>query len=571
MSGFEVAGIVLGCVPLVIEGLKFYGDGLRTVHDVIKYQDIFDDFYLDFTTSLARLSQECENLYHKELHLPDHVLQEFFKDGGETWDDQFRLHFDQQVRTKIGKDYETYLKLFNSLRNYFDILRQKLGLDEQFQLPFVISSGSSKKIDEAKCAKFFSLWNRLRGALRKNRLEELTRKVQDRVERLCKLSNAAIALAPTRYQYAHPQSTNLSRSWLSVQSHVSQLYSALAHAWSHSCGASHAHEARFHLPQLGRELVDDESLNFLIVFSTDQTVSSVNPPTWSRRSVKILCKENINPASSPILGGAQQKQPSINIQPSTQYMTNICSSKNNVDDLCSAMGKPCQGNNCLGALVHQRRVYHFHDEACPNASLPRLKHIFARKQRAGLSQREKTSIAFALASAVLQLHDTPWMKALWDLDDLYLRTFDGHYQLVAIETFGLVSQQVAQRRPNIIENSPFYIKNRTVYSLAIALLELENGQPIAQCQSDDDLNDKGEVDMLTPFRTVDRLFKELQEDQEGFNFATAVGWCTNPKSDSITPSTSNSEYSLTNERFRKCFLEQVVLPLKEDYDSLPRR
>lgn len=163
------------------------------------------------------------------------------------------------------------------------------------------------------------------------------------------------------------------------------------------------------------------------------------------------------------------------------------------------------------------------------------------------------------------------MKALWDLDDLYLRTFDGHYQLVAIETFGLVSQQVAQRRPNIIENSPFYIKNRTVYSLAIALLELENGQPIAQCQSDDDLNDKGEVDMLTPFRTVDRLFKELQEDQEGFNFATAVGWCTNPKSDSITPSTSNSEYSLTNERFRKCFLEQVVLPLKEDYDSLPRR
>lgn len=101
---------------------------------MIKYQDIFDDFYLDFTTSLARLSQECENLYHKELHLPDHVLQEFFKDGGETWDDQFRLHFDQQVRTKIGKDYETYLKLFNSLRNYFDILRQKLGLDEQFQV-----------------------------------------------------------------------------------------------------------------------------------------------------------------------------------------------------------------------------------------------------------------------------------------------------------------------------------------------------------------------------------------------------------------------------------------------------
>ncbi|PNS19770.1 hypothetical protein CAC42_7737 [Sphaceloma murrayae] len=530
MSGFEIAGVVLGAAPMIIETMKFYRDGLRTIQDMFKYRDVFDEVYLEFTTSLTRLGQECEILYHQELNLPDHVLREFMRDGGKSWDDSYRKIFNQKLDTRLAANKVIYIEYFHSIRKHLEILRHKLSLDEDYQVPFVVYNGDVKTIDTVKCAAFFGASRRIKGALGRSRLEELTKKIEHKVERLCKITRAAIDLAPTRSDYAKRYTTSIS-----------------------------------------------------LVFSVTPG-GNASPPPWEKRGVKVVMHADVTaqPHISPASG------PQITFQHVRQPPSKICKCTSKVDDLCRALGQPCKDSNCLGEMVHRRNIYHFHEEkTCNNAQLQQLKDIFARSHRKGLRPREKqetlhtppskiyltslrTCIAFALASAVLQLHDTPWMKTLWDLDDLHLRTVDGRYELAVIETFG-TNTTVNSNRSNAVFTAPFNIKNRTLYSLAIALLELENGQPIGQCQTDSDLDDKGQVDAQTPFRTADRLYKELQEDQQDFNFAAAVGWCMNPQSDNTAPNASNAEFSLLNERFRKCFLEQVVLPLKDDYDRLFNR
>lgn len=44
MSGFEIAGLVLGAFPLAIEGIKSYSNGIQTIKDMKHYQQILCQF-----------------------------------------------------------------------------------------------------------------------------------------------------------------------------------------------------------------------------------------------------------------------------------------------------------------------------------------------------------------------------------------------------------------------------------------------------------------------------------------------------------------------------------------------
>lgn len=113
-----------------------------------------------------------------------------------------------------------------------------------------------------------------------------------------------------------------------------------------------------------------------------------------------------------------------------------------------------------------------------------------------------------------------------------------------------------------------FIRNKTIYSLGVALLELANGQPLIQCQTDEDLNDEGSPDALTPYKTVDRLLRELQEDEKESNFMLAVDYCLNPRAAGSGLGIGNKAFSLTNEKFRQCFFDDVVVRLQEDYEAV---
>lgn len=146
-----------------------------------------------------------------------------------------------------------------------------------------------------------------------------------------------------------------------------------------------------------------------------------------------------------------------------------------------------------------------------------------------------------------------------------MRPSGSSYELVVEKVFGC--SPASQRRTQTERrNIDFFIKNRTVYSLGIALLELANGQSLSDCQTGQDLGADKKADGLTLYRTVDRLLQELYEDEKESNFVLAVDCCINPRPPSDGAYSGN--FSLANEKFRQRFFDDVVVRLQEDYDAV---
>ncbi|KAJ4176730.1 hypothetical protein NW759_017507, partial [Fusarium solani] len=62
MSGFEIAGIVLGSIPLVISTLENYSAGLSTLQAMRKYRRELQSLIRDLETERIKLQNVCEKL-----------------------------------------------------------------------------------------------------------------------------------------------------------------------------------------------------------------------------------------------------------------------------------------------------------------------------------------------------------------------------------------------------------------------------------------------------------------------------------------------------------------------------
>lgn len=234
-----------------------------------------------------------------------------------------------------------------------------------------------------------------------------------------------------------------------------------------------------------------------------------------------------------------------------------CSSKAWISDFCSAL--TAHTGCCLGMLKHKDLVYHVHDvKDAKSQNLSLLQDLIDRKEV--LWQRKRCDLALALAYAVLQLEQTPWLRSSWDLTDIHFSASGTHHHLWISKS---LCRGTSPRGNCEQAKKQSIIKNESLFSLGVALLELACGRPLSSFQTDDDLDGNGNQHDLTGYFIANRLTKKLH-DEDGPNFASAV-------SDCIDPVSENREFDLKKEGFRRRYLKEVVLPLQEDYDQLFKR
>lgn len=165
---------------------------------------------------------------------------------------------------------------------------------------------------------------------------------------------------------------------------------------------------------------------------------------------------------------------------------------------------------------------------------------------------DKYTLAYTLASAVLQLYDTPWLPTAWSSNDIFiLKTSAGNTlpsQFYALRTFRSPSAQVARARTRRC------IKNEMVFALGVALLELSYGQPLLSLKTPEDLNDQGMEDSMTEVSIATRL-----ADREMDNYAKSVSRCIRCSFDTFS-------CNFEDRGFREKFLNGVVTPLRADYE-----
>ena len=128
MSGAEVAGLVLGSIPLVISGLEHYAEGVSTIKIMFNAPS-------EFKAMGRRLKVE-HKIYRNTLELllhdcidDDQLLTDLMSDSGDSarWSDPI---VEKALRKKLQSSYSVYLETMSSLETTLADFKSRLKLNE---------------------------------------------------------------------------------------------------------------------------------------------------------------------------------------------------------------------------------------------------------------------------------------------------------------------------------------------------------------------------------------------------------------------------------------------------------
>ena len=238
------------------------------------------------------------------------------------------------------------------------------------------------------------------------------------------------------------------------------------------------------------------------------------------------------------------------------------------------MYSQCSVKQGIGFLTDESLSQHRHDvylvdekvrQGVDPKSLEYLLQLSKQRTGFSLSRRDRLYIAVTLASSVLQLDGTSWLKKEWRSDDILFLPLEDQEQSPPKVNFThpYVAWKISPEDANaalVADASRTTIAHRipseVLFVLGITLTELCFGQNIKDMQIEDDL-DKTEI--LTNFNTASRLLDYVY-DESGSRYGDVVRRCLKCPPDV-------RDASLDNEEFQEAVFEFIVTPLRQDFED----
>ncbi|KAL9046253.1 MAG: hypothetical protein Q9214_000864 [Letrouitia sp. 1 TL-2023] len=244
------------------------------------------------------------------------------------------------------------------------------------------------------------------------------------------------------------------------------------------------------------------------------------------------------------------------------------SSASKISDLCGVLSQRLQSLSCVGYLDDHEFQQHMFVSADGMDTdefqeIISFYDILRLKFAHGLGVKEKYALAHTVASAVLHLQATPWLKERWCLDDIHFIRGNKVSTLInrAYVTKNIFSPSGSQGFIDI-NNHPSLqacacIANETIFALGVALIEISFGVPILSLREKSD-PDVPEIPGLTEFCIATRLVNhEAIKEREHDEYAEVVFRCVKG-----SLSTGASRLNLEDAKVQQSFYEDVVLPLQ---------
>ncbi|KAF5508312.1 hypothetical protein CGCF413_v003117 [Colletotrichum fructicola] len=144
---------------------------------------------------------------------------------------------------------------------------------------------------------------------------------------------------------------------------------------------------------------------------------------------------------------------------------------------------------------------------------------------------ERRAVALALATGVLQLFDTPWLRDRWSINDIYVDKREQACLFVMMELDAPLKQDPTERKNH---QSLLVHPNPRLFALAVALLELTYGAPLSSFREKGDGDDD-----FTELRIADRLTQRIKDREYGA-FTSVVYRCMRPVSDDYDKNTKTA-------------------------------
>jgi hypothetical protein len=128
ITGVEAAGIVIAILPLVVNQLDAYVQGLETIKTfrTKRYRRELESYLTRLGTQQAIFLNTLEHLLEDIADSDDEIRDLIGNPAGTSWQDPV---FQERLHKRLGRDYEIYIRTMTMLSGILQNLSDKLGLD----------------------------------------------------------------------------------------------------------------------------------------------------------------------------------------------------------------------------------------------------------------------------------------------------------------------------------------------------------------------------------------------------------------------------------------------------------
>ncbi|KLJ08553.1 hypothetical protein EMPG_16010 [Blastomyces silverae] len=588
MSGFEIAGVVLGAFPLIIHLADGYMHGL-------------------LETEQTRFLNTCDSLFRACTHASTSEIEALLAGvdpAGAEW-----LKYQESLRDLLGRSYEPYIATISDMK---DALEEMKGILNRYKE----APGSRSRRGR-----------RLAFTLSRHRREEL-------LDRISKNNNMLAALFEQRQRLEVNRRRSTSSGYGRIRQHCINIYHALSQAWGCCCNPGHI--ANLHLSTLTANqmaLPSDIRLQMVFQAMADQntvtakwqwqqayiqqvkmpepkpskrpvstsSISSATPSKklpWLKPKKKVTfaspAKEQQSPSPSALSSSSSLLSTATTLAlpapagtpPSPPLTpTNGPSGLTMISDLCTTLSSlalqkspsPAQGS-CIGYLqgncglphglhlepsdtdwevisLHDAIQVYLSNTPSSQGKTPGSQVPSPLRQIKPLTRKERFKLAVAVSTSVLQFDDTPWLKQPWGTNDIHflVKPSSSMPEQAYLSTVFSQPNQIPTNQQNCTQYPPL-IRNKALFTLGIVLIELAFGKPLKALRTDKDVEESlGMPDLIDTF-TIKRLLEGV-EDEVGYDYSEAVRRCIECPFD-------GKEARFTNESFQEAVHDWIIEPLK---------
>ncbi|KJY02191.1 hypothetical protein TI39_contig81g00002 [Zymoseptoria brevis] len=569
MSGVEVIGLVLGAIPLIISGLEHYRTCVKAIksikHTAVEFGAVARKLRTEelmFRNTLQILLSECmEHETQKQL-LEASV-------GG--WDEEIAR---VALKKRLQGSYGLYLEHVDSIRSTMTEFMGRLHLDPDGKPPCDTSAAS-----------FRNAYKRFGFALKKTGYLDLIREIRDDNVILERLTGQTRELEAGRKLRAVPDFERVRLGSLSV-------FGCLAKALHVSCSAPHQVNMLLGSTSgVQSKARDSDGHTFRIVVQHSIGNCKAKSPGWDIAETDIKMVEALQPvpaassntaAINATLSHATGQsrvalqsrsvrfqsppriRPASTPPPASPPLENVLE----IQDLCESMDNlitaPCDGG-CLGYMIGDQNR---HGLFTPKHrlidqklfSVGTLTEFLDNQRKRKLTGADARRLALPLATGMLQLHSTPWLQSTWGKSDIMLISKEGK----VLSQYPFISQESLSASKTVSASPPkgtlaLLIKNQTLFSLGVMLIELCMDKSMVDLHEAGELNPDGTRSEFSVFQTAQRLLEmEVISDRFGKRWSDVVRRC-------IFCELDETKRSLEDAGFRKAVYNKILLELEEDH------
>ncbi|KAJ2991536.1 hypothetical protein NUW58_g2478 [Xylaria curta] len=484
MSGFEIAGVVLGAIPLVISALEHYKAGKGAAATFFKWRDQLD-------TLIYRLKlQKCL------LHLD---LMELLRGAGVddaveedlTEEECLRVLRDpnneQAVREYLGVVYNMFLEVLGRYEEYLTILAGKLG---HIRHPVHTEDDDLAALLVANKVGSLAFKKRVRFTIEKTVLRDLVEELREDRLSLQGIIKAMRTQSERTMRRPSYKANSLAKKFEQVRENVMPLFTAICRGCTCKCSKHHIRmklDSRFRPESEPLEASKRKKAETMTKFDL-----MFDQGGQFYRTIVTARQETTTTESS-----AQKKQrsgkarftPSITITDDDREIYPDTLQAKTVVDLCEAICQAKMSNRLLQLKLVNHNLLYDHIEPIPERYKERPSSEFLdlflqkgyRNYDLRMTPKQQTLLALDVASSVLQLRQTCWLDVDFRSASMCLLWQGNGAEGTPNPALYIERIVHASKVPDntIVAQTPE--PKTTLLELAIILLEIWHHQPLDTC------------------------------------------------------------------------------------------